>query len=365
MRQITRFKGKHLGTHYIFDGYSEAVEYLSGKLAHLNVLKQDLSKLDCFPHWMMADVREGEWITTDNGIVIQVLRVHRMKEDRKPYEIVGIKTVGLYAYYLNYVRGEKAGYRISRGNMNVTEETISDNRARQTMGSSFNRYGTKKIWKRLFVYYLVVYLSPVTAFKLMLQKRASTLNINLGYRYYQREAFELLKDPFVVRELESYMKVDTYRDRLAAAMAKQGLGEERMITEIILGLDNVKKGTPQHKQFIELVLNLGRYAIEKEDIDASGRAVASVERAEPASFAELPPPPKGIGSLVNEETKLLVKNTKEKEEENENTAHTEQPGRSEEDERRIAPEDGQQCSASDRQNSVDIGVGSSSLPEVV
>lgn len=309
MKQIIRRRGKHLGTHYIFDGYSEAVKYLSDELAYLNVNNHDLSRLDCFKHWMDLSVREGDWVTADDTKILQVLRIYRMRQrlgrPLRNYELVNIKTAAIIGYYMHYYSNDVC---INRQNLHLTDEILTDNQARHTMKLSKRNFAMKKIWKRTFVYYLVIYLSPVFAYKMMLQSK----NIKSG-KYYShfsslhKGAHELMTDPFVIRELEKYMKVDTFRDRLSNALKVQGIDEKRIVSELSDGLEAVKKGSQTHKQFIELAVNITRYAEDKENIGPDGKVLQKIESADYSiNDTMLPPPPKAILGYIGEETKEIV-----------------------------------------------------------
>lgn len=320
MKQITRVKGRHIGTHYIFDGgYSEAIHYLTRpELKDLNVNNQDFTRLDCFPHWMAEGTREGDWVTTDNGVVTQILRIYTGKDNwhrEKFFQLKIVKTVGACGYYVEYIkdyRGKPKGHRYSRTSFNVTELTIAENRARQTLGPGKSIVSQKKLWKRLFVYYLVMYCSPIFAYKLMLQQKTKfkPKGRPLAYPIVQKHAYIMMQDPFVVAELEKYMKVDTFRDRLTRALESQGIGEDRIVQELSMGLEKVKKGTQTHKQFIELAMNISRYAKEKEQIGPDGKALAKIDTVENASYElgsssipSLPPPPsRDVFEQLDEET---------------------------------------------------------------
>lgn len=300
MRQITRTRGKHLGTHYIFNDYTEAIEWLT-KMPSLNSNGQDLSKLDCFKHWMTDNIIEGDWITTDNGIVVQVLRIYKSykKSGNTEYELIMIKTVGGLGYYMNYLSGTP--YKRMTRKFCITEEGLSIatnmNSMKGEKGMSNARLKMK--WVRLFVYYLVIYLSPVYAYKMMMSvKQPKTIN-SFRYSQFEKGAYSLLKNPQVIKELEGYMKVDSFRDRLSRSLKEQGINEKRIVDELSQGLDKVKKGTQTHKQFIELAMNISRYADEKENIGVDGKPLAKIDITETSNYELLPPPPKDIVNDVD------------------------------------------------------------------
>jgi len=303
MRQITRLRGKHIGTHYIFDGYSEALEWIN-RTPSLNTNNQDLTKIDCFKHWMNDDVVEGDWITTDNGVVIQVLRVYKAnkKSGNTIYDLVMVKTVGGLGYYMHYLSG--VPYKRITKKFCITEEGLSIATNMNTMKGE-NKLSTAVIkmkWVRLFVYYLVIYLSPVYAYKLMMStKQPKSIN-SFRYSQFEKGAYNLLKNPRVIKELEGYMKVDTFRDRLSQSLKNQGIDEKRIVDELSQGLDAVKKGTQTHKQFIELAVNIVRYSDEKENIGVDGKPLAKIEVGDTTDYELLPPPPKELKGVVDEVT---------------------------------------------------------------
>lgn len=307
MKQIIRRRGNHIGTHYIFTDYTEAIKYLTGELAYLNTNDQDLSKVDCFLSWMDLRVREYDWVTADDGKVVQVLKIYHMKKSRgiqiRDYELINVKTAAIMGYYMHYYNNDNC---INRCNMVITDEILTDNQRRHTMSTSGKIYKMRKMWKRTFAYYLIIYLSPVFAYKMTLISQGKANNITINYTSMHKRSHELMTDPFVIRELEKYMKVDTFRERLSASLRSQGIDEKRIVDELSQGLDAVKKGSQSHKQFIELMVNINRYAEEKENIGPDGKVLQKIETADYSDNTMLPPPPAAILGNITEETKEIV-----------------------------------------------------------
>lgn len=308
LKQLVRVRGKHLGTHYIFDDYSEAKSYLSQELSHLNVNNQDLSSVDCFPHWL-SSVKEGDWITCDDGKVVQVLRIYTLSGDKRkkgavPYNIICIKTAGALGSYTI-----KDGVKFSKYGLKITEQSIQNNESKQSMKGGGNRYELKRLLhKRMFVYYLVVYMSPVMAYKLVWNWKNKSKQHQISFSAMHREAYKLMQDKTVIEELEKYMKVDTFREKLRKELEEQNITEERIVKELSLGLEAVKKGSQTHKQFIELATNLNRFASpEKEDIGVDGKPLAKISSAVlDADYEYLPEPPAQIEKHIDEDTKQIV-----------------------------------------------------------
>lgn len=309
MKQIHRTKGNHKGVHYIFEDYSEAIKYLTGELSHLNVNQQTLEGLDCFPYWMNENVKEGDWVTADDGKVIQILRIHHLYGHKKanptPYDTICIKTAGVYAAYTWRKNGNE---KYSKYGMKITPLTLENNVYQQTLKRGKSRYELKMIrHKRMFAYYLAVYLSPVMAYKMCWDTKWASRTHKASWAVMHREAYNLLKDPFVVRELEGYMSIDTFRNRLSQALKLQEIDEKRIVNELATGLDEVKKGSQTHKQFIELATNMLRYTEEKENIGIDGKPLQRIEVAtEHAEYDMLPAPPKAIYDDIDDTTKQLV-----------------------------------------------------------
>lgn len=312
MIQIYRTRGPDKGVHYIFDNYTEAVERLSSDLAYLNVNGQDLTFINCFPHWTNDNVKEGDWITCDNGRVVQVLKIYILKPRQEKRKISGkpvnptvcIKTIGKIASW-KWSEKRQAKY-FPKSGLRIDEAALTSSVFQQTLKTAPSRYEVCGITrKKIFVYYLAIYSSPMFAYIMTWRTFGKfAWKHNPPKRVILREVAKLLSDPFTETELLKYnIKMKTFREKLSKELSLAGITEERIVEELSSGLDSVKKGTQTHKQFIELLMNIKRYADGQEDITPDGKKLPEV--AQPLSI-QLPPPPDNIRQRIDIETRRVV-----------------------------------------------------------
>lgn len=314
MIRVKKNRGKKIGDHFIFADITEAKKYLSGELASYNTNGQNLDSAFCFKHWADRDVVEDDWVIDETGKVAQVISHYIMdgKKSTKPTPNVVvhcIKTIGALGYYTEYVDGEKKGTISYKYGLQINEKSMESSFMRNSMGRmerpilgvSFN------MWKMLFVYYLVIYMSPVVALKIVIKQKG----IKYKYKYKQLiiDALGLLKEPKVIKELGKYMSNETFREKMLKSLDDANLNEERIANELVNGLAHVKPGTHSHLEFIQTVANLRRHAMDNENVDANGKQIGESKLkvlAEPTNFDLLPEPPKKIADNIDESTKLLV-----------------------------------------------------------
>lgn len=321
MIRMHRDKGKNIGDHFIFENHSEAVHYLSGELASHNTNRQDLSSAFCFKNWTDQTVIVGDWIVELTGKIAQVLAIYVLKGANKKIkepniENVCIKTAGGLGYYTRYIAGKKKGTINFGYGLQINDKSLeavagrslisNASGGRPILGKTFN------MWKRLFVYYLVIYMNPVFALRLTLEQIPSKRRYNYKYKQLQVHALSLLKEDAVQKEIGTYMSQDTFRTKLLDALNANGLDEIRVAQELVEGLEEVKKGTHSHLEFIQTISNLIRHAKDGDAISPDGKALTEVKKihdAESTEFDLLPSPPIAVRDIVDATTMDIVVKT--------------------------------------------------------
>ena len=304
MREIHRVSGKYVGTHLIFDGLTEAQEYFDAQ-PQKNVNGQ---LMDTIPHWTNA--KKLDWVTADDGCVLQILHIYEMdskySKAQSTHKVVmavktAIDTVS-YVVYLEDSKKYKAGDKVIRYTMHCTKDKF-DSKIRDSMSDKvLSLLGYQPKWKKLFVYYLAIYHDPEYALRAAYERK--TINRKstkiLSNREIQNTLNTLMKDPVVLKEMENYMAIDNWRTNLKKKLGERNIDENRVVDEVVEGLDAVKKGTQTHKMFIEMTLNILRYAND-EEVDTEGKKLSAPIKPVTADFEMLPEPPKALKSLVDDE----------------------------------------------------------------
>lgn len=272
MREFYIQRGKNQGVHYIFDDTTEAIKYLTGELKHLNVNNQDLSDpLKAFKFWHeFGEYKDGDWIKSDDGRVVQCLKYTELiSKDKKTKEPVRYKNGILQSIYIckialgTWGRKRKANGELSYRRMDLdyywtchsySRSSITDNRLPQ------GKYMNDK--KRSFALYCVIFGNPLKAYKHVYPEKCKT--------YYQQirmvqNAYFLLVRPEILKEVQKYMSLADFRDRLRQALQEAQVDEERLAREYAEGLDSAKKGSQNHRQFIELGIQMLKYLESLDD----------------------------------------------------------------------------------------------------
>ena len=277
MRIFTLRYGKNAGEHHIYMSNDEACEFLGIKTDNLET---------AFPLWSQQDVKQWDWVRTDDGRVVQVLNVFRLPTG-KSWLTVMVKVVfGVYKYVIH--NSGKIHYPkrmdadpVSLNDVNFNHTNIG---GQKTIAG---RYLTTR--KRLFAYYVVITGNPVTAMVKAGMVRNATY----------KNAFNLLKDKYVLQEVQTYMPLEDFKTKLKKAFENHDLNAERFASEMDIGLVNAKKGGLAHKQWVEMLGKAVAYSEDAQDqLDGSSSKV-SLPAYTPNN--ELPTPNAEIVDKVDQE----------------------------------------------------------------
>lgn len=286
MRNYEILSGINKGTHIIYDNVKELQETL-----------QDFSLV--VPNW-----KEGidkQWVQTDDGRVVQILNIYSLSNyngkfrpryihSKKTGNWIGSKSVkvcfGVYTMY-----GKKNG-DIVANKMLAEPFRMEDFRQNRTSITAQNtilgKYLTDK--KKMFVYYVWMTGNPIYALK-------KVLNNNIPYiakKHTVYKALELMKDEFVIKELNTYMnteeKKQTFKEMLHNSLEAEGLGVADFVKELKDGLRETKKGGLAHKQWVEMYGKIVTFS-NSEEPDMLPEKMQQPLSYKTEAAVLLPPPP--------------------------------------------------------------------------
>ena len=296
VRIYTLKKGKFAGDHYIFNDNEEACKYLSTKLENLNVNKQDLlDPLDCFPHWSKGEI--GDWVRSDDGRILQVLNIYYGKSAGREYSTktgnwVGtkmVKTVVKPACLYG-----KAGGTIVIPCLLADPKSLTDvhfNRASIGQHKTIaGKYLTMR--KRLFAYYVYLLADPIRAYNIVFNVRQR----RFGKYKATHVMFKLLKDEWVIKEIQSYlptkMEKESFKERLTKALEDKNLGPERFAAEMDDGLKKTKPGSMSHSTWVKMLGSINQYAFTEKlgtGLEDKSLEAKQLNEGQPEREALLPP----------------------------------------------------------------------------
>ena len=123
------------------------------------------------------------------------------------------------------------------------------------------------------------------------------LNNNVPYiakKHTVYKALELMKDEFVIKELNTYMnteeKKQTFREMLHNSLEAEGLGVADFVKELKEGITNAKKGGLAHKQWVEMYGKIVTFS-NSEEPDMLPEKMQQPLSYKTEAAVLLPPPP--------------------------------------------------------------------------
>lgn len=316
--------------HFIFLDHLEAISYLtSEKYKHLNVNNQIFYEAaDAFKHWTSLEIQDGDWIRTCDGRIVQCLKRYKLlrygKEtkyaDGGTYLRWGVRVCfGIFTWYTTRTGKIDTYLRMMADPKTVFESSNVGKSGVSAYRYIAGRYLTKD--KRIFAYWMALTLDPIFAFK-----KANIKQHWKSQKYMTEMAFELAKDPYVIEEMSTYRPMEEIRKSIKQLLADNGLGRERAINSLKLGLDanelpvpvfdkdgnqtgtkpNPKTGGKNHRDWTELLFKVEEWAEnEGKPGNSLGNALdkpASLKMSEQAEKEEfiLPPPrPEILADVTN------------------------------------------------------------------
>lgn len=259
MRQYEILSGKNKGTYIIYDDIREARRELGNPKLEVESWREG---------------KTGDWVLTDDGRVVKIINIYNLSNyggKDKPRFIdskttgrwIGSKAVkvcfGVYTVY-----GKKNGDIVS--NKMIAEpyrmEEFRKNRVSITAHATIlGKFLTKR--KKMFVYYYQLTGNPILALKQVIPKNAPYLTKK--HTFYK--AIELLKDKYVIKELNTYMKTEeskiSFRKKLLNSLEQENLNIEDFAQELKVGLEQTKKGSMAHRQWVEMYGKILTYSHEE------------------------------------------------------------------------------------------------------
>lgn len=313
MRLYTVKFGKFGGNHYIFDSNTEAVQYLSEKLSNLNVNQQNLSDpLDAFPHWSEGIV--GDWVRSDDGRILQILNIYKGKSNGRTHSArtgnwVGtkmVKTVVKPACLYGKADGTIVIPCLLADPKSLTDVHFNRSAIGQHKTIA-GKYLTMR--KRLFAYYVYLLADPIRAYNIVFNVRKR----RFGHYNTTHVMFKLLKDEWVVKEIQSYLVTDmekeSFKDRLVKALEDKNLGPERFAKELDEGLNKTKPGSMSHSTWVKMLGQIDQYAFtEKTTPGLDDKGLERKQIEEKSLTAPMLKPPKA--EIFDRVDKSLIEYTK-------------------------------------------------------
>ncbi len=265
MREYEILSGVNKGTYIIYDNVSEATEYLGS---------QPIKK------WKESDIKDKDWVQTDDGRVVQVIKVYslsnsgtnnRYSYSKKTGNWIGTRSIkvcfGVFTIY-----GKANGTLVT--NKMLAEpyrmEDFHKNRSSITPRETIlGKYLTKR--KKIFCMILFYTGNPIYALNQTLNKNRPMIAKNS----LVHNSIELLKDEYVIKELKTYMKTEeeskSFKERMVGAFEAEDLDIKRFAAELNEGLITSKKGGLAHKQWVEMLGKIVTYLHEdKKEKDLLG-----------------------------------------------------------------------------------------------
>lgn len=327
MREYNKQWGKNEGIHYIFDNTTEAIKYLTGDLASLNVNKQDLSnELTCFPNWWTCQI--GDWCKTDDGFIVQCLNKWVCHKKDAKGNLRHFKTgVPIITFMFTFVFGSYAKWFRKSGEFsnnsckaalatpeNVKKNTTSIGSAKET--HLLGKYNTAR--KQWFSLMLAQTKDPIKSlvdtlnkFKILNYKSPKLKGL------IPRTAIKLLTDPHVIANLKLHISdMEQFKQDLLSKIDGHNLDIDDALAELDKVLHNSPVTSPNKMDAIKTTMNLRRYLADDTDSlnpDGSKKITGSNGKSvigQAVQFEEL-----GEASKSNDELPDLPKNTNEEKKE--------------------------------------------------
>lgn len=278
MRRWEIKKGNFIGWHYIYDTENEAAITLGFKEWYAGKRKFKANELgeityastaiydvpDTFRHWTDRTVREKDWVRTDDGRIVQILKWQIMPGKKYKGEIP-TEPIPMCTVYVRFpFASGNVYYKIDgtitykyihadffvRGSWNNPNRTsLSSNKSFEE-GLKNPRMSTEK---RLYAYYLAITGNPVKAYQLTFPGH---YNNKLLYKDVTRRALKLFKDKQVLKELSTYMTLEEFREKLEKELDDTGLDHKFLFGEIKRGAEGAEPGSDDHREMIKMAMSV-------------------------------------------------------------------------------------------------------------
>lgn len=238
--------GKNKGVHYVFESTTEAIQYLTGELAHLNRNNQDLSNpLKAFPIWSEAE--RWDWCKADDGYIMQCFnRWENIRKHKKTGLDVCFKsgepvTSKMFCFVVgNFAIWNKADGSWSPTRAYAAIKTVEDaTKSRHSISKNAKYLGKYKTHKKLmFATYLAMYKDPFEALKKVQKQFGMAEFSNQDTRLHKKWTkivLEALADPYVQEELKKLnfgKDMDEFKESVKESLKRYGLATDDSIVAI-------------------------------------------------------------------------------------------------------------------------------------
>lgn len=266
MRMVNIQRGKNEGTHYIFDNATEAYNYLTGDLMHLLETKSVTDYINvpiqfCFPFWHQFEMYTNrDWIMSDDGRVIQCLKVDKMQDKIYPYYSTGKEKAVFYcktAVGIIYKKTKKDGtYTLNSFNVDKIQTQLHHfNKSSLTNETTIaGKYLTKA--KAKFAYNVSISGDPVKAYMSAMPQNALTFRSRVNV---MKKAFTLLTDKYVIKEILRYMSISDFKDTLKKGLEDNGIKVEDLTVELAASLKAATNGSKNKLEHIMLAYKMWEF----------------------------------------------------------------------------------------------------------
>ncbi len=323
MIEYTINQGKNKGTHYIFESTTEAIEYLTRELKHLNTNNQKIDNpLTAFNVWYQAE--KGDWVKSDDGLIMQCLNswtfYHKNAKGNIKHFIENGNPVCTYTFRFPFgvfYKYNKANGSLSESKCVVRQALATYNTRLGRMSKEFHvlgKYRTKK--KLLFAYYVAQTGDPVGA----LMKVMSEFRTHLRTKKERlvtpvKLAVDLMLDPYVIQEIKKHVtNMESFKEILKKSLADNGATIDETVKAITEVLMLAKPGMAK-LEAAKISLNLHRYSMDdtgKVELDGGVTKPQIPTNASPAKFEDLPDLPeadlkkKGVDTFQDQIKKAAI-----------------------------------------------------------
>lgn len=224
IREYTVNSGLYKGIHFIFDNSEELLK----KFPNINIWKWRDNQFDSY--------EVGDWVKADDGYYIQILNIRKLYTKKDKYNI---------NTFVRFPVGTFCVYRKRAGGFNYPKLLASISKLDTSSISGYYRNLDRDVMQKVkFASYVLAGVEPGKAYILAFKPMQA-----LTTYQYKRKAITLMADEIVKHEIKTQLqhfnsKVDDV------------FSVERIINELDLLIKSSRKGSKDHRENLELIMDL-------------------------------------------------------------------------------------------------------------
>lgn len=249
IREYKIYSGLYEGIHLIFDNQQELLE----KHPNIKIWEWHDGNVDLY--------EAGDWMKAEDGFYIQILHIRKMIRKSDNYNI---------NTFIRFPVGTFCVYRKKTGGFTYPKMLASiSNLDTSSISGKYRNLNRDVMLKIKFASYILAGIDPGKAYILAYQPMQT-----LTPYQYNRKALTLMADEVVKKEIKT--QVQTFHSQI---------NETFSIERIINALDELlafsKKGTKDHRENIELIMEL-------KGLKERATPIKDKNKIPEASFEEIP-----------------------------------------------------------------------------